>query len=211
MPGVSVRVLGPAWAACLTKGAHTSLALSVRRKESYTWNHSWSLPSQATAVQSLHSLASFLRNPPGPCLNTMLNLFTSSAKEKGDTQSIGDKVTNCPYTHRCGTLKAFKTSPSSPPHAATTTATSSSSAFWQNERMGLKDGQMMTRRRRVRDEWELIMERESYNRPVGAIRGNLVISPHTHACASTHTHTYMQRALTQLLSHIASRCSAPSH
>lgn len=42
MSGVSVRVLGSAWGACLTKGAHTSLALSVRRKESYTWNHSWS-------------------------------------------------------------------------------------------------------------------------------------------------------------------------
>lgn len=156
MSGVSVRVLGSARGACLTKSAHTSLALSVRRKESYTWNHSWSLSSQATAVQSLDSLASFLRNPPGPCLNTMLNLFTSSAKEKGDTQSIWDKVTNCPYTHRCGTLKAFKTSPSSPPHAATT-ATSSSFAFWKNERMGSKDAQMMKRRR---DEWELIMERD---------------------------------------------------
>ncbi|KAJ4935192.1 hypothetical protein JOQ06_016728, partial [Pogonophryne albipinna] len=53
----------------------------------------------ATAVLSPGSLASFLHNPPGLCLNTMLNLFTSSAKEKRDRQSMGDKVTNCPYTH----------------------------------------------------------------------------------------------------------------
>lgn len=42
MSGLSVKVSGSAWGAFLTKSAHTSLALSVRRKESYTWNHSWS-------------------------------------------------------------------------------------------------------------------------------------------------------------------------
>ncbi|KAI4815415.1 hypothetical protein KUCAC02_005561, partial [Chaenocephalus aceratus] len=84
----------------------------------------------ATAVLSPGSLASFLHNPPGLCLNTMLNLFTSSAKEKPDRQSMGDKVTNCPYTHRCGTLKAFTTkrTPSSPPNATTNI-----SAFWLNK------------------------------------------------------------------------------
>lgn len=50
-------------------------------------------------------------------------------------------------------------------------------------------------------------ERESYNRLAGAIKGNLVISPHSCMRKCTHTNT----VLTQLLSHIASRCSAPSH
>lgn len=41
LSGASVGALGSsARGARLTKGAHTSLALSVRRKESYTWNHS---------------------------------------------------------------------------------------------------------------------------------------------------------------------------
>lgn len=41
----------------------------------------------------------------------MLNLFISSVKEKGDIQCTGDKVTTCPYTHRCETTKALKTLP----------------------------------------------------------------------------------------------------
>ena len=58
MSWVCVRVLGSAWGACLTKGAHTSLALSVRRKESYTWNHSWSSVSGYCCAEP--GLAGFL-------------------------------------------------------------------------------------------------------------------------------------------------------
>lgn len=68
------------------------------------------------------------------------------------------------------------------------------------ERMGLKDGRMM-RRRRVRDEWELW--KESYNRVAGAIRGNLVISPHSCMRKCTHTQTQHSHSCYLTLHHAA--------
>lgn len=59
------------------------------------------------------------------------------------------------------------------------------------------------------EEWVGALQRERERVIIdwiaGASKENLVISPHS--CMRKYTHT----VLTQLLSHIASRCSAPSH
>lgn len=77
-------------------------------------------------------LPSFLPNPAGLCLNTMLNLFIGSAKEKGETQSLEDKVTDSPSPTGVKLAKPFKhhaPQPSPPQHLSPTIITSSTSTL----------------------------------------------------------------------------------
>lgn len=99
----------------LSNKGRTHFISTVREKEGISHMESLLISRlRLLLCRGLDSLASFLQNPPAPPPPPLLLRPPSPPKHnvqfvhiqrqrKEDTQSTGDKVTNCPHTHRCGT------------------------------------------------------------------------------------------------------------